>query len=423
MRCVCVLLALVCVLSARVTTAQQGVELAGKLEKIRFGVAEHEGEIARIRAEFNGLLKQRKEIEVAIGKLKQQEKSLLAKVEQLARERGALATKVQAAEARVSEQQVKSTRRLRALYMSSAPHMARSYLWRAGGIDMEKTAVYVRSVRSADEARFAGVKEAVQQLNDRRAEMERSYSEQKSAQDAATAARTNAEAQAAKLKVLGDQLSQKRKNAETSLLKLRQEAEKLEALMAAIMSVDTTGPSAPEEGLIETPGVSEAKTPREEPTVRTPEPSDVQVVPATIQLVPGGLFASTIRISAPVKGKVVQKFGKVKVTDFADMIFSKGLEFSAEVGSEVLAVQAGKVAFVGTLPGYETVVVVDHGSRSYSLYGRLGKSVVRSGQMLVQEQSVGVTGEPDAKGRNFYFEVRKNGTPVDPERILRKVSR
>jgi septal ring factor EnvC (AmiA/AmiB activator) len=139
--------------------------------------------------------------------------------------------------------------------------------------------------------------------------------------------------------------------------------------------------------------------------------------------VPGGLFASTVRVSAPVKGSVVQKFGKVKVTDFADMIFSKGLEFSTAVGAEVFAVLAGKVAFVGNLPGYETVVVVDHGSRSYSLYGRLGKSAVKAGEMLAQDQSVGVTGEPDMKGRNFYFEVRKNGSPVDPEKILRKVSR
>jgi septal ring factor EnvC (AmiA/AmiB activator) len=403
-----------------VTVAQESAELAAKLEKIRLGVTEHEGEIARIRTEFNGLLKQRKEIESAVGKLKQEEKKLVGKVEQLSRERDVLVTKVQAAEVQVEEQQLKITRRLRALYMSSSPHMARSHLWRADGIDMEKTAVYVRSVRSADESRFAGVKVAVQQLMERRAELEQSYNEQKGAQDAATTTRTNAEAQAAKLKALGDQLSQKRKTAEVALAKLRKEAEKLEALMAAIMSADT---EAPDEEVVETPGVPAPDMPQEEALPKAPEPSGADVVPATVQLVPGGLFASTVRVSAPVKGSVVQKFGKVKVTDFADMIFSKGLEFSTAVGAEVFAVLAGKVAFVGNLPGYETVVVVDHGSRSYSLYGRLGKSAVKAGEMLAQDQSVGVTGEPDMKGRNFYFEVRKNGSPVDPEKILRKVSR
>jgi lipoprotein NlpD len=119
----------------------------------------------------------------------------------------------------------------------------------------------------------------------------------------------------------------------------------------------------------------------------------------------------------------VQKFGKVKVTDFADMIFSKGLEFATTVGTEVFVVLAGKVAYVGNLPGYETVVVVDHGSRSYSLYGRLGKSLVKAGELLGQDQAVGVTGEPDLKGRNFYFEVRKSGNPVDPEQILKRVTR
>lgn len=423
MRSICVLLLLGCVYSARVAVSQESAEVAARLEKIRLGVAEHEGEIARVRAEFNGLLKQRKEIEATVGKLKQEEKSLLAKVEQLSREREVLVTKVQAAEVQVEEEQRTITRRLRALYMSSSPYMARSHLWRADGIDMEKTAVYVRSVRSADESRFAGVKLAVQQLGDRRAELEQAYTEQKSTQDAATAARANAEGQVAKLKVLADQLAQKRKTAETALAKLRKEAEKLEALMAAIMSADTTGSSVPREEVVETPGLPGAETLRDEPDSKEPEPSGAKNVPATIQLVPGGLFAAAVRASAPVRGTVVQKFGKVKVTDFADMIFSKGLEFSTAVGAEVFAVLAGKVAFAGNLPGYETVVVVDHGSRSYSLYGRLGKSAVKAGDMLAQDQSVGVTGEPDMKGRNFYFEVRKNGSPVDPERILRRVSR
>jgi septal ring factor EnvC (AmiA/AmiB activator) len=99
----------------------------------------------------------------------------------------------------------------------------------------------------------------------------------------------------------------------------------------------------------------------------------------------------------------VQRFGKAKVTDFADMIFSKGLEFKTAAASQVSAILGGRIAFAGSMPGYDSVVIIDHGKRSYSLYGRLGKIFVAKG---------------DAKGRNFYFETRKNGDPIDPMTVL-----
>jgi septal ring factor EnvC (AmiA/AmiB activator) len=75
------------------------------------------------------------------------------------------------------------------------------------------------------------------------------------------------------------------------------------------------------------------------------------------------------------------------------------------------------------MPAYETVVVLDHGARSYSLYGRLGSATVKKGDAIESNGVVGSTSELDKKGRNFYFEVRKNGAPVDPESVLKQVTR
>jgi septal ring factor EnvC (AmiA/AmiB activator) len=137
---------------------------------------------------------------------------------------------------------------------------------------------------------------------------------------------------------------------------------------------------------------------------------------------PEGLFGRSVRIVYPVRGEVVQRFGKTKVTDFADMIFSKGFEYKTAEGSQVRAVLGGRVAFAGEMPGYDTVVIIDHGARSYSLYGRLGKSFVSKGDLIGQKEPVGVTSVPDERGRNFYFETRKNGTPVDPSGVLARAS-
>jgi septal ring factor EnvC (AmiA/AmiB activator) len=74
------------------------------------------------------------------------------------------------------------------------------------------------------------------------------------------------------------------------------------------------------------------------------------------------------------------------------------------------------------MPGYDTVVIIDHGERSYSLYGRLGKSHVKQGDLVQRRDVIGVTSAADSKGRNFYFETRKNGAPVDPGSVLSRAS-
>jgi septal ring factor EnvC (AmiA/AmiB activator) len=120
---------------------------------------------------------------------------------------------------------------------------------------------------------------------------------------------------------------------------------------------------------------------------------------------------------------VVQHFGKVKLASFKDVLFSKGIEFSATESEKVHAVMGGTVAFAGNLPGYDTVVIIDHGARSYSLYGRLGQSLVKKDQVVDQDEVVGTASVADKQGRNFYFEVRRAGKPVDPESVLPRVSR
>jgi septal ring factor EnvC (AmiA/AmiB activator) len=135
------------------------------------------------------------------------------------------------------------------------------------------------------------------------------------------------------------------------------------------------------------------------------------------------IFDSRVKLRAPVKGEVLQGFGRSKVSTFADMVFSKGIDFSSTSASDVHAVLDGKVAFAGTMPGYEQVVVLEHGGRSYSLYGRLGTVSVKTGDSVDQDQVIATTSDPDPKGRNFYFEVRKNGAPVNPQNVLASVSR
>lgn len=119
-------------------------------------------------------------------------------------------------------------------------------------------------------------------------------------------------------------------------------------------------------------------------------------------------------MTVPVSGKVVNKFGKSKVTGFEDIIFHKGVEILGAEGAPVRTIAPGIVRFSGKMPGYGNLVIVDHGKRAYTLYGRLADYSVHVGQEVAQGDPIGFLDSVDSKGRNFYFEVRKKGVPIDP---------
>lgn len=92
-----------------------------------------------------------------------------------------------------------------------------------------------------------------------------------------------------------------------------------------------------------------------------------------------------------------------------------GVDFGASEGTPIHAAANGVVAFSGVMRGYGNVVVIDHGGGVSTLYGHCSERLVSEGQAVSQGQviaRVGMTGL--ATGPHLHFEVRRNGTPVDP---------
>lgn len=396
------------------TATAQDKSLGVSLERIRVEVTITEKEIEKLRSEFTGLVKQRKDLEGTIVKLKGDDQRIQSKISVLAKESDKLKGQVQVAEERLAAEHARNQDRLKALYTGAAPSVSPLFAWRSQGPELERFAVYVRAVRHKDQARFQGIKDAVEDLMRYRQKLRDAIDEGERLKGDVTAKRAEIEQQLVALKDVADKITQKQRAAQKSLAKLRAEGERLEALMSSITGGDTTTGAVREEPSIDT------KDPKDKRDTVQPESDSVR---ARVGLAPQGIFTQGLSLVSPVSGKVLQKFGKVKVSDFADMIFSKGLEYSTPVGAKVHAITHGKVAYVGTMPAYETVVVLDHGARSYSLYGRLGSAAVKKGDAIERDGVLGATSELDKKGRNFYFEVRKNGAPVDPESVLKQVTR
>ncbi|MEH2267661.1 MAG: peptidoglycan DD-metalloendopeptidase family protein [Nostoc sp.] len=99
--------------------------------------------------------------------------------------------------------------------------------------------------------------------------------------------------------------------------------------------------------------------------------------------------------------------------------FHAGLDFAASYGSKIRAADSGTVIFAGWYGGYGRAVIIDHGKGITTLYGHTSELYVTEGQTVERGQAIGAVGSTGfSTGPHLHFEVRRNGTPVDPTNYL-----
>lgn len=110
---------------------------------------------------------------------------------------------------------------------------------------------------------------------------------------------------------------------------------------------------------------------------------------------------------APVQGKVVEEFNPKQLR--------KGLVYEAKGGASVRPIGKGVVVYAGDgLRDYGKLVIIKHSSDLLSAYGHNQSILVSEGQAVEYGDSISKLG---SSGR-LYFEIRKDGKPVNPKRYL-----
>ncbi|MNO33248.1 Murein hydrolase activator NlpD precursor [compost metagenome] len=85
----------------------------------------------------------------------------------------------------------------------------------------------------------------------------------------------------------------------------------------------------------------------------------------------------------------------------------------------IKAADAGTVSFAGVQNGYGNVVIVDHHNGYSTYYGHLSRISVSQGQRLEQGAQIGIMGNTGrSTGTHLHFEIRKNGTAINPMKYL-----
>lgn len=122
----------------------------------------------------------------------------------------------------------------------------------------------------------------------------------------------------------------------------------------------------------------------------------------------------------PVVGRITSAFGWRVHPITGLRHFHEGLDIAAPIGSEVRAVAAGRVTFVGYLSGYGRVVVIEHGNGLTTRYAHLSATSVNTGSRVETGQIIGRVGDSGyATGPHLHFEVRLDGQALDPRKFLR----
>ncbi len=112
----------------------------------------------------------------------------------------------------------------------------------------------------------------------------------------------------------------------------------------------------------------------------------------------------------PAQGPVIASFDEAK---------SKGLAIAGKAGDPIFASADGRVVYAGSgLRGYGNLVILKHNNTYLTAYAHNQSLHVKEDQAVKRGQKIAEMGSTDADRVQLHFEIRRQGKPVDPARLL-----
>jgi len=270
---------------------------------------------------------------------------------------------------------------------------------------MSENLRYLKGVLENDKMLFAQYNEDLSRLQGLKARLEQDAQRKEGIRRTMVARKREIEQEQTKKASLLVKVRQDKQSYQSSIKELEANAKRLQAMFArleaknrkALEARNRKGYSASTRG---TEGHG-----KEAHTIQPPPP-----------LVPDkGLGAQKGRLTLPVKGTIVERFGRHKHPEFNSFTFSNGISVTAPAGTPIHAVFDGEVIFADYFKGYGNMIIVDHGGGFFSLYAHAASVAKKVGSKVARNDVLASVGDVDSsKGSLLYFELRYQGKPVDP---------
>jgi len=347
----------------------------GELSELKQRIREGKASLERIRRGESSILEVLDEIEVALDRKTGQLENLNSRLRQRRRDAERAAAAAEEASAALEKGRRTLAGRARALYRwqrAGTPFVLLNGEFSVAELMRRKR--HLESVLGRDRSLIRGLSRNVRRSRDLRAAVETRRRELTEERDAVAA--------------LQQELTQERARKHDILYGLRREQETHARVLKEL-----------EEAARRLEGIIAVSAESRQPASR-PAP---------------GLPAGGRGLDMPVAGRIVSGFGVHKHPDLNVDVHRPGIDIAAPPGAEIRAVERGRVLFAERLSGYGKMLIIDHGRRYYTVYGHLSKLDKAVGDRVERGERIAWVGSGATSGRpSLYFEVRKNGKPVDP---------
>ena len=121
----------------------------------------------------------------------------------------------------------------------------------------------------------------------------------------------------------------------------------------------------------------------------------------------------------PVSGIITSRFGRRSSPGGIGSTNHKGLDIAAKCGTSIYATAGGTVSYSGYKGALGKLIIIDHGNGIKTYYAHCNKLNVSKGTKVkagTKIAEVGKTGS--ATGYHLHFEIRVNGTSVNPQSYI-----
>jgi lipoprotein NlpD len=158
---------------------------------------------------------------------------------------------------------------------------------------------------------------------------------------------------------------------------------------------------------VETPGVVVR------PIATTPSPASAVSSPKSEPVAPANAPAANdegLGFIWPANGALIAGFDEAK---------NKGLDIAGKAGDAILAAADGQVVYAGAgLRGYGNLIILKHNNTFLTAYAHNQALLVKEDQKVRKGQKIAEMGKSDADRVKLHFEIRRQGKPVDPAKLL-----
>lgn len=117
----------------------------------------------------------------------------------------------------------------------------------------------------------------------------------------------------------------------------------------------------------------------------------------------------------PTRGWITSFYGRRISPYSGQMKMHEGIDIGAKIGTPVQAPADGVVIFTGRKPGFGILVQIDHGYGIETIFAHANSAAVQKGQLVKRGDLIAHVGNTGmSTGPHLHYEIRVNGTPVDP---------